>query len=173
MMIGSGVLIIIFLVLYLILQPGQNTRDFDIASAPINYDQPLHAIHEMDEPGQPKKAIPFLPKDGPQPMILIPVTSYDFGQVGATEVVTHDFVIANIGEAPLTISRAYTSCGCTTADFTSTVIPPGEKAMVTIRFDAGFHDVRGQVVRRYLVIESNDPANSELRIYIQAAVQPS
>lgn len=171
--LGAGALLIVLLIAYLIVQPGDKAKDFNIATAPVNRDQPLHAIHEMNMPGDPKKPIPFLPKDGPQPAIFIPTTTYNFGRIGAKEVVTHDFIIANVGEAPLTISRAYTSCGCTTADFTSVVIPPGEKAIVTLRLDAGYHDVRGQVVRRDLIIESNDPKNSEMVISTQAAVQTS
>lgn len=172
-LIGLGVLLIVTLAAYFIVQPGDSAREFDSATAPVNNDQPLHAVHEMDMPGDPKKPIPFLPKDGPQPAILIPTATFDFGSIGATDIATQDFVIANIGEAPLTISRAYTSCGCTTADFTSSVIPPGEKAIVTLRLDAGFHDVRGQTVRRDLIIENNDPVNSEMVISVQAAVQSS
>lgn len=172
-LIGAGALLVVVLAAYLIMQPGSSAKDFDVTTALVNYDQPLHAIHEMDMPGDPKKPIPFLPKDGPQPAILIPTMTFNFGNIGATDIVAHDFVIANTGQAPLTISRAYTSCGCTTADFTSDVIPPGETAIVTLRLDAGFHDVRGQTVRRDIIIENNDPANSEMVISVQASVGSS
>ncbi len=172
-LLSLGVVIVVGLLIYLFVTPGGKSDGIDLATAPVNYDQPLHAVHEMDAPGTPKKPIPFLPKDGPQPAILIPTASYDFGSIGATDVVTHDFVIANTGEAPLTISRAYTTCGCTTADITSAVIPPGETAIVTLRLDAGFHDVRGQTVRRGLIIENNDPKNSQMEIWIQASIRTS
>lgn len=135
----------------------------------ISYDQPLHAEHEMGS-GPP---IPFLPKDGPQPQIAVNEKFHDFGSVGSTEVMTREFVVANEGEAPLTISRAYTTCGCTTAEFTSSVIPPGKVAVVTLVFDAGFHDVRGQTVRRGLIIENNDPDRPNLEIWTQASVRSS
>ena len=172
-LLSLGIVIVLGLVVYLFVLPGQKSPNIDLATAPINHDQPLHAVHEMDMPGTPTKAIPFLPKDGPQPVISIPTATYDFKSIGATDIVTHDFVIVNSGEAPLTISRAYTTCGCTTADLSSAVIPPGESAVVTLRLDAGFHDVRGQTVRRGLIIENNDPKNSQMEIWIQASVSSS
>jgi hypothetical protein len=79
----------------------------------------------------------------------------------------------NLGDAPLTISRAYTTCGCTTAEFTSTVIPPGKVVIMTLYLDAGFHDVTGQTVRRGVIIENNDPNNSQVEIWTTATVRNS
>ncbi|HLC02972.1 MAG TPA: DUF1573 domain-containing protein [Anaerolineales bacterium] len=141
----------------------------DYGPEDIAYDQPLHAEHEMGS-GPP---IPFLPKDGPQPRVAVNERFYDFGSLGPAEVATREFVIANQGDAPLTISRAYTTCGCTTADITSGVIPPGKVAIVTLVFDAGFHDVRGETVRRGLIIENNDPDRSTVEIWTQASIRSS
>ncbi len=150
--------------------PALAYRPEDIAR-----DQPLHAVHEMGMPDmEMSKPIPFLPKDGPQPLIAIPATFYDFGSIGPTEIVKRDFAIVNRGQAPLTISRAYTSCDCTSADFTSVVVPPGQVSLVTIQFDAGFHkEAAGTAVQRTLIIQSNDPNNSQLEITIQADVRKS
>ena len=70
----------------------------------------------------------------------------------------------------MTISRAYTTCGCTIADFTATVIPPGGHSIMTLVFDAGFHDAAGQSVRRGVLIENNDPDLPQLEIWIEANV---
>jgi hypothetical protein len=134
----------------------------------VVYDQPFQAIHEMD--GPKLGAIPFLPKDGPQPKLAVSEDFYNFGVIGPKDVVTYEFAIFNQGEAPLTISRAYTTCGCTTADFTATVIPPGKVALMTLTLDAGFHDVAGQTVRRGIMIENNDLNNPQMEIWVQAAV---
>lgn len=142
---------------------------FDFSAEDVANDQPLHAVHEMGE-GPP---IPFLPKGDPQPKIAIEERYFDFGTLGSTDVVTREFVIANVGEAPLTISRAYTTCGCTIADFTSAVIPPGKVSIMTLTFDAGFHDVSGQTVRRGVIIENNDPGNPSAEIWVQASVRNS
>lgn len=147
----------------------KNQQPVDIAFNPedVAYELPLHAVHEMGE-GPP---IPFLASSDPQPEIAISERYYDFGSIGPTEVVTREFVIANTGDAPLTISRAYTTCGCTTADFTSAIIPPGKVSIMTLILDAGFHDVRGQTVRRGVIIENNDPKRSSTEIWIQASVR--
>lgn len=140
---------------------------FDYTTEDIVYDQPIHAIHEMGAGPQ----IPFLPGEEPQPKIVVNERFYSFGVIGPTEVVTRDFAITNMGDAPLTISRAYTTCGCTTADLTATVIPPGKVSIMTVTLDAGFHDVRGQTVRRGVIIENNDPRNSQAEIWVQASVR--
>ena len=141
--------------------------DFDYGPGDVAREQPFQAVHDMEQ-GPP---IPFLPNDGPQPEIAVNERFYDFGSIGPTEVVTREFVVANLGDAPLTISRAYTTCGCTTADFTSSVIPPGEVVLVTLRFDAGFHDTAGQTVRRGIIIENNDPDRPSAEIWVEAAVR--
>jgi len=142
---------------------------FDFSAADVADDQPLHAVHEMGA-GPP---IPFLTKGDPQPKIAIEERYFDFGTLGPMDVVTREFVIANVGEAPLTISRAYTTCGCTIADFTSAIIPPGKVSIMILTFDAGFHDVSGQTVRRGVIIENNDPGNSSAEIWVQASVRSS
>lgn len=135
----------------------------------VAYDYPVRTghLHDISQ----EKPIPFLPKTQPQPSINVPETFYDFGSVGATEVVKRTFLIRNTGKGTLTISRAFTTCGCTTADFSSTVIPPGKVALVNVTFDAGFHDTRGQTVKRGVIIENNDPNQSKVEIWVKASVR--
>jgi hypothetical protein len=134
----------------------------------VVHDRPILAVHEMGE-GVP---IPFLPRDEAQPAILVPEKTYNFGSIGPTDVVERKFIIRNDGAAPLTISRAYTTCGCTTAEISASVIPPGKVAEVTLVFDAGFHEIATeQTVRRGLIIENNDPRQSQAEIWIQATVR--
>jgi hypothetical protein len=135
----------------------------------VAHEQPILAIHEMGE-GPP---IPFLPRNQPQPEIQVPEKSYNLGLVGPYDVIEEEFIIRNTGEAPLTISRAYTTCGCTTAEISASVIPPGKVATVRLIFDAGFHDTAGQTVRRGLIIENNDPQRSQMEIWVQAQVRSS
>ncbi len=127
---------------------------------------PFTAVHEMGA----GPAIPFLSEDQPQPRIEIPKDSHSFGSIGPKDVVSHTFVIRNSGDAPLTISRAFTTCGCTKARITARVIPPGKVALATLRFDAGFHDTRGQTVQRGLIIESNDRDDPQAEIWVHASV---
>ncbi len=135
----------------------------------IAHTRPFRAVHEMGG----SVPIPFLPADRPQPKIAVPSTYFDFGVVGARQVVRREFLVRNEGDAPLTISRAYTTCGCTVADFSARVIPPGKAALITLIFDTGFHDVRGQVVKRGIIIENNDRESSKAEIWVRAAVSRS
>jgi hypothetical protein len=42
---------------------------------------------------------------------------------------------------------------------------------MTLTFDAGFHDVSGQTVRRGVIIENNDPNSPTAEIWTQARVR--
>jgi hypothetical protein len=134
--------------------------------AEVAREAPIVAQHQMGE----GPAIPFLPAGGPQPDISVPETRYDFGRIGPDDVVERTFIVRNEGDAPLTISRAYTTCGCTIAEISASVIAPGQVATVRVIFDAGFHDTAGQTVRRGIIIENNDPDQSQAEIWVQAAV---
>ena len=146
---------------------GPNAQIFEYSQAQVARANPILAIHEMEAGPQ----IPFLPASSPQPSITVNEDFVNVGSVGPNEVVERQFVIANTGEGPLTISRAYTTCGCTTAEISSATIEPGQVAEVKLIFDAGFHDTRGQVVRRGLIIENNDPEQPVREMWIQASVR--
>ena len=146
---------------------GTGAETASYTPADVSVSQPIFAVHEMND-GPP---IPFLPKNQPQPDIQIPETFYDLGTIGPRDVVEQSFIIRNTGDAPLTISRAYTTCGCTTAEISASIIPPGKVATVRLIFDAGFHETAGQSVRRGLMIENNDPEQSQAEVWIQADVR--
>lgn len=162
----AGVLLIIAAAIPLLQQRQSAAAAADFDDADVARQGPFIAQHEMGV-GPP---IPFLPAGGPQPGIVLSETSHDFGRIGPTDVVERTFVLRNDGDAPLTISRAYTTCGCTTAEFSASVIPSGQVATVKVVFDAGFHDSAGQTVRRGIIIENNDPNRSQAEIWVQATV---
>lgn len=166
LLIGGVLLLGVGVVAYVSATPTVRAA-LDYRPEDVAHEQPVLAIHEMGE-GAP---IPFLPRNQAQPRIQVPEKYYNFGVVGAQDVVEREFIIRNTGEAPLTISRAYTTCGCTTAEISATVIPPGQVATVKLIFDAGYHDAAGQTVRRGLIIENNDLSFSQAEIWIQASVR--
>lgn len=165
----GGLILILLAIAYIYWGSGGRTTAPVFAYGPddVARERPFIAGHEMGD----GPAIPFLPKDGPQPKIAISERLYQFGSIGPRDVVHHTFAIRNEGDAPLTISRAYTTCGCTRAEFSASVIPPGKVAEVTIVFDAGFHDSRGQTVSRGIIIENNDPQQSQAEIWVRASVR--
>jgi len=174
MVLIGGIALILLLVGWYLLQDREtpslaaSTDTLTYNPEDVVYDEGLFGVHEM---GPSQTPIPFLPADGPQPKLEIPQTYWSFGQVGPRDVVDHVFVLKNVGDAPLTISRIYTTCGCTTAELSARVIPPGKIALLRVIFDAGYHDVRGQRVRRGVIIENNDPTNSQAEVWTEAAVR--
>jgi hypothetical protein len=167
-LLAVGVLLGAGLVAYISALPTA-TASTEYHPDEVAYNQPILAIHEMGE----GPSIPFLPRNQAQPKIQVPEKFYNFGSIGAQDVVEREFIIRNVGAVPLTISRAYTTCGCTQAEISATVIPPGKVATVKLIFNAGFHDTAGQTVRRGLIIENNDPEHSQAEIWIQAQVRSS
>jgi hypothetical protein len=162
-MIGGFVALLVLGVFLANRPQAESAPEFD---GEIVQGRALAAVHEMGG----SKPIPFLPAGGPQPNVAVEESFYDFGRIGAKDVVTRTFVVRNTGDAPLTISHAYTTCGCTTAEISADEIPPGKAVTVELRFDAGFHDSAGQTVRRGVILENNDPDQPQTEIWVQAEV---
>ena len=157
--VGAGLLVA--LGVWLAGRPVTLTADGDIVRGAV-----IRATHEMGAGGP----IPFLPADGPQPNVAVSEAFHDFGRIGPQDMVTHTFLVRNDGDAPLTISRAYTTCGCTTAEISADEIPPGQAVTVELVFDAGFHDSAGQTVRRGVILENNDPDQPQTELWVSAEV---
>ena len=170
MLISGAVITLAMLLLiaaYLVWDSGRVTSTaFAYSPDEVTRENGFTATHEMGS-GPP---IPFLPANEPQPKISLSAVNHNFGRIGPRDVLRQTFAIRNDGAAPLTISRAYTTCGCTSAEFSASVIPPGGVAEVTVVFDAGLHDSRGQTVRRGIIIENNDPRQSQVEFWVQASV---
>lgn len=139
--------------------------------ADVVYGEKVRAVHGMgiDRSGEILETYPA--NQGKEPMIRVSEAFYDFGEVAAQIVLRRTFVIANTGQSTLIIQSAYTTCGCTMADFTATEIPPGKVVLMTLQFDPGYHDMRGTTVRRGVIIETNDPNHPTQEIWVQASVR--
>jgi len=135
---------------------------------PVN---PLHGWHDMDNLPNLNQPGDSLPANQPQPNVDIPVTYYDFGTIpSGPDDVSQTFPIQNTGDQPLEINRIVTSCGCTTADLTSSVIQPGKQADLTVVFDPDFHDTAGPV-KRIVWLETNDPDQPLVEVSFTANVR--
>jgi hypothetical protein len=164
-----GIVLLLFGVGYAVWSGGNNNpAGFAYGPGDVAQENGFQAVHEM---AQQSAAIPFLPQDGPQPRINVSERFYNFGSIGARETVQQTFAIRNDGDAPLTISRAYTTCDCTVANFSARVIEPGQVAEVVVIVDAAIHDSRGQTIRRGVIIENNDRRQPQVEIWVQASVR--
>jgi hypothetical protein len=106
----------------------------------------------------------------PAAQLDIPIAAHDFGRVYARWDVTHVFAVQNSGDADLVISNLVTSCGCTVAELSSSVIPPGQRADLAVTFDADFHETQGQVTR-LVWFATNDPTQPWAEVRVTADVR--
>ncbi|MFD0931279.1 DUF1573 domain-containing protein [Psychroflexus salinarum] len=69
------------------------------------------------------------------PVMEFEEKEFDFGTVEEGEVVEHTFAFTNTGDAPLIVSDATSSCGCTVPTWTKEAIAPGEKGEMLVKFN--------------------------------------
>jgi hypothetical protein len=78
---------------------------------------------------------------------------FDFGRVQSEQIVTHDYVFTNIGDAVLEISEVKSSCGCTAVTNWDRRVEPGKTGKLHVIFNTG--GMAGPV-KKNLWVASND-----------------
>lgn len=78
--------------------------------------------------------------EGALPAISFEKSEHDFGKVTKGEKVAHSFKFSNEGDAPLVISNANPSCGCTVPNFPEKPIQPGNSGFIDVVFDSEGRD---------------------------------
>ncbi len=104
---------------------------------------------------------------GPHPVMTFDKTEHDFGTIAQGTNVEHKFTFTNTGEAPLIISDAKGSCGCTVPEFTKDPVAPGEKGEMLVKFNGS-----GQNQRTISVNVSTNTEKGTERVTIKAFVEP-
>ncbi|MGA9398432.1 MAG: DUF1573 domain-containing protein [Anaerolineaceae bacterium] len=170
LLVMAGVLMIA-LFSYAIQQWRASSSTIRYTPGDIVYGEKIQAVHEMGSSVEIQLTNPISTDPLLKPEIRISENFYDFGEVNTPQVLTRTFIIANFGNSPLIIYHAYTTCGCTVADFSAGEIPPGKVILMTLQFDTGLHNMSGTTVRRGVVIETNDPDHPIREIWIQASVR--
>lgn len=138
-------------------------------AAPVN---PIVGGHDMNNMPDASKIHPrTLAAGEPQPNVDLPLVRWDWGTIPAIPAVAQTFPIQNTGDEPLLITSVVTSCGCTTASLSSSVIPPGQRADLKVVFDPNFHETSGPVTR-LVWLQTNDPDLPQIEIRLDANVAP-
>ncbi|MBK8827595.1 MAG: DUF1573 domain-containing protein [Saprospiraceae bacterium] len=78
-------------------------------------------------------------------------TTVDYGIISKESEPTRTFNFKNTGNAPLLITDAKASCGCTVPTFPKDAIMPGESSTITVRYDTN----RIGVISKSITITSN------------------
>ncbi len=60
---------------------------------------------------------------------------HDFGKVAEGPLATYSFEVTNTGTAPVVISNAAASCGCTTPEWSKDPIMPGAKSVIKVGYN--------------------------------------
>ncbi len=92
---------------------------------------------------------------------------FDFGTVKPTDVVRHDFIVANKGTETLLISDVQPTCGCTVAGTWDREIAPGKTGKIPVQFDPT--NFEGKVTKSITVI-TNDPTQAHHTLEFHANV---
>jgi hypothetical protein len=138
-------------------------------AAPVN---PVVGGHDMNNMPDGSQIHPHtVPAGEPQPNVDLPLLRWDWGTIPAIPAVAQTFPIQNTGEEPLIITSVVSSCGCTTASLSSSVIPPGQRADLKVVFDPNFHETVGPVTR-LIWLQTNDPDQPLTEIRLDANVTP-
>lgn len=106
------------------------------------------------------------PENGP--ILTFAEEIFDFGNISQGDIVEHVFVFTNTGNAPLVISNAKGSCGCTVPNYArETAIAPGESSEMTVRFNS--RGKSGNQIKSVTVY--SNAQNNPARIRIKASIQ--
>lgn len=93
---------------------------------------------------------------------------HDFGDITEGDVVETVFTFTNTGDAPLIISHAQGSCGCTVPEWPRTPIQPGESNQIKVSFNSAN---KGGVTKKNVTLTANTVPTSTV-LTIKANVQP-
>ncbi|MBI3860543.1 MAG: DUF1573 domain-containing protein, partial [Planctomycetia bacterium] len=118
---------------------------------------------------QPKSENPLpISKSGPQPKVVVSELEYEFGHMQLGEERSHDFVIKNAGEAPLTLQMGETTCQCAYGDLQKgevRTIQPGDSLSVKLTWKPERHDDH---FSKGADIWTNDPDKIRQKISLRA-----
>lgn len=103
--------------------------------------------------------------------IKLSTLRHDFGTIQEKAGdATFVFKFKNTGDAPLIISRAISSCGCTTPNYTKKPVKPGDEGEITVTYHA---KGRPGPFEKSIYIYSNDAVNERAMLTITGNVVTS
>lgn len=106
--------------------------------------------------------------DGPKPAFNFEKEMHDFGSIEEGTVAKHNFTFTNTGEAPLIITSANGSCGCTVPSWPREPIAPGETGTIHVEFNSNGRPGNQQ---KNVTINANTVPNKKI-LRIRAQVEP-
>lgn len=96
------------------------------------------------------------------PVFTFETDNHEFGEIVQGERVSYAFKFKNTGDAPLVISSASASCGCTVPEYTKVPVEPGEEGFINVTFDSAGKS--GMVSKTVTLIANTIPNTKVLTI---------
>ena len=103
------------------------------------------------------------------PVITFEEQEFDFGTIEQGTPQEHTFVFTNTGEAPLIITNATSSCGCTVPEWPKEPIMPGEAGEIKVKFNSYR---KPNLQQKQITLRTNTEGGKEI-LKIRAQVTPS
>lgn len=123
----------------------------------------LDPVNEL--PGElvvsPKSANEKLPK------VQVDEPHYDFDSMQRGTSKSHEFVIRNVGEAPLKLRAGTTTCKCTLSEVDESALAPGESTKVKVTWSAKSDN---GPFRQTANILTNDPLRSSVELTVDGKI---
>jgi len=69
------------------------------------------------------------------PIMSLKDTLFEFGTVNEGDVITKEFFFTNTGTAPLLITEAKSTCGCTIPEWPKETIAPDSSGVILVKFN--------------------------------------
>ncbi|MGL1886514.1 MAG: DUF1573 domain-containing protein [Reichenbachiella sp.] len=128
------------------------------------------ATSRANSTNNPKQAkAPEVKPEGPLPAFSFEKESHDFGNINEGDVVEYSFQFENTGDAPLIISSATGSCGCTVPQWPKDPIAAGESGEIKVKFNS---KKKPGIQNKTVTITSNTFPKQQ-KIKIKADVTPA
>lgn len=99
---------------------------------------------------------------GPTTSIKFDEMEYKWGTINQGDKMTHIFKFKNTGNAPLIISNAKGSCGCTVPEWPKAPVAPGKEGEMKVVFDS--HGKQGPQTKTVTVTANTVPQQVVLKI---------
>lgn len=106
--------------------------------------------------------------DAKQAEVKFVKETHDFGSIPQGVPATYEFTFTNTGKAPLIITNAAASCGCTTPEWTKEPIKPGKTGFVKATYNAASP---GPFTKSVTVV--SNAKNSTVILYLKGDVKPA
>jgi hypothetical protein len=92
---------------------------------------------------------------------------WDYGKIEKSSTGVRFFKFTNTGTAPLVISKAKGSCGCTVPSYPKEPIMPGAAGFIKVKYDTK----RVGAFTKYVTLTSNATSNATTRLKISGTVE--